>query len=194
MSGMGRPAARRFRVSLTVTILAAFSMVFVTVMGFTAVATYRQTMRTTMASALLAMADLTSRTAARTAALVEPMYAAIALAPVLPALDIGPGDALSPTEEAFRRLLMVLPEARAVSAASAAGALLQLLNLDGMAPERRSALALPEAARVAVRRVQRVGQDQEETWRFVDSAGRVLQQRTTRPISIRGTRSGSAPR
>jgi adenylate cyclase len=179
MSGGERPVARRFRISLTVTILAAFSLVFVTVMGFTAFATYRQTVRTAMASAVLAMADLTSRTTARTAALVEPLYASIALAPVLPDLAVGSGATISTTEAAFRRLLMVLPEARAVSAASAQGALLQMLNLDAMAPERRAALAVPEGASVVVRSLSApAGRGHEEAWRFIDPTGRVLQQRT----------------
>ena len=179
MSGGERPVARRFRISLTVTILAAFSLVFVTVMGFTAFATYRQTVRTAMASAVLAMADLTSRTTARTAALVEPLYASIALFPVLPDLAVGSGATISTTEAAFRRLLMVLPEARAVSAASAQGALLQMLNLDAMAPERRAALAVPEGASVAVRSLSApAGRGHEEAWRFIDPTGRVLQQRT----------------
>jgi len=171
------PARKRFRISLTVTILAAFSMVFVTVIGFTAVAAYRQSMRTTVALAVQAMSDLTARTAARTAALVEPLYATIAIPPVLPDINLGSGTAIGETEASFRRLLTVLPEARSVTAARADGALLQVLDLAVMPPARRLALALPDGATLAVRSVQATGGDREEVWRFLDSAGRVLEQR-----------------
>lgn len=169
---------RRFRISLTVTILAAFSLVFVTVMGFTAFATYRQSMRAAIASARHAMADLTSRTAARTAALVEPLYATVAIAPVLPDIALRSGSALGPTETAFRGLLAVLPEARAVSAASAEGALLQMLEVDAMSAGRRRALGVPAGASLAVRGVAvPIGEVRIETWRFLDPEGHVLAQR-----------------
>ena len=178
---MVRRPARGFRISLTVTILAAFSMVFVTVMGFIAVATYRQTLRAAMASAVRSMADLTSRTAARTDALIEPLYATIAIAPVLPELGVGEGGAISRTEATFRRLLAALPEARAVSAADAEGALLQMLDLDVLAPERRVALAVPAGARLAVRSMPPSAREERaEAWRFLNSAGSVLAQRTIR--------------
>jgi adenylate cyclase len=178
------PARKRFRISLTVTILAAFSMVFVTVIGFTAVAAYRQSMRTAVALAVQAMADVTARTAARTAALVEPLYATIAIPPVLPDISLGAGAATGETEASFRRLLTVLPEARAVTAARADGALLQVLDLDAMAPARRLALALPDGARLAVRSVTTaIGGDRQEVWRYLDSAGHVLEQRKTGPAN-----------
>lgn len=175
-----RPA-RRFRISLTVTILAAFSLVFVTVMGFTAFATYRQSIRAAMASATRAMADLTSRTAARTAAVVDPLYATIAVTSAMPDLRAGSGTGLSATEAAFRRLLAVLSQARAVSAASPEGTLLQLLNLDAMSPERRVAMAVPVGATQVVRSMSApAAADDQQTWRFLDSQGRVLGRRTTR--------------
>ena len=108
------PAGRRFRISLTVTILSAFALVFVTVMGLTGVATYREAMRAAVTSADREIADLTARTAARTAALVDPLYAAIAVAARLPDVTPGTGATITPTEAAFRGLLNVLPRARAV--------------------------------------------------------------------------------
>src|SRR5271166_3922651 len=98
------PHGRRFRISLTVTILTAFTVIFLTVMGFTGFATYRQSMRMAVASAVQAIADLTARTAARTAALVDPLYATIAIAPRLPDVSIGAGQTMSPTEASFRGL------------------------------------------------------------------------------------------
>jgi len=173
---------RRFQISLTVTILTAFSLVFVTVMGFTALATYRVDRQAAITSAMQAMVNLASSTAARTAALVEPLYAAITIAPVLPDVSVGAGDTLSATERSFRDLLDVLPQARGVSAASADGALLQMLNLDAMAPDRRLALAVPDGARFVVRAVSSpVGGDREASLRFLDHAGRVLERRKTEP-------------
>jgi adenylate cyclase len=178
------PGGRRFRISLTVTILSAFALVFVAVIGLTGVATYREAMRAAVASANRQIADLTARTAARTAALVDPLYATIAIASRLP--DVAPGTraTITPAEASFRGLLEVLPQARAVSAASADGALLQVLNLDAMTAERRLALQVPQGARFAVRAVtSAVAGQREETWRFLDSGGRILEQRATGPAA-----------
>lgn len=178
------PAGRRFRISLTVTILSAFALVFVTVMGLTGVAAYREAMQAAVASADRQIADLTARTAARTAALVDPLYATVAVTAKLPDVSPGIGAAITPTEAAFRGLLDVLPRARAVSAASADGVLVQVLNLDAMTADRRMAMKLPEGARFAVREVAAaVAGEREETWRFLDAGGAVLLQRPMGPVA-----------
>ncbi len=182
MSPQAEPRERRFRISLTVTILTAFALVFVSVMGLTGVATYRGAMRAAVASADREIADLTARTAARTAALVDPLYATVAIAAKLPDVAPGTGAAISPTEAAFLGLLDVLPQARAVSAASAGGALLQVLNLDAMTADRRLALQVPERARFAVRAVAGDGR-REETWRFLDGSRHVLETRALGPAA-----------
>ncbi len=133
-------AGRRFRISLTVTILSAFALVFLTVMGLTGVATYREAMQAAVAPADRQIAELTARTAARTAAVVDPLYATVAVAAKLPDVSPGTGAAITPTEAAFWGLLNVVPRARAVSAASADGVLLQVLNLDAMTADRRLAI------------------------------------------------------
>ena len=176
------PGDRRFRISLTVTILTAFALVFVTVMGLTGLATYREAMRAAVASADREIADLTARTAARTAALVDPLYAAIAISPKLPDVTPGTGTTITATEGSFRGLLEALPRARAVSAASADGTLLQVLNLDAMTADRRRVLQVPDDARFAVRAVAAsVAGQREETWRFLDAAGHVQGQRPLGP-------------
>jgi adenylate cyclase len=168
------PTHRRFRIGLTVTILTAFTVVFVTVMGFTAAATYRQTMRTAIASAERSMADLTSRTAARTAALVEPLYAAVTIAPLLlndtSAFNEPDGD----TEETFRGLLGVLPQAAAISLADTDGSLLRVFNWDVMTPARRQSLAAPPETHYVARLSNGSGED---IMRFLGPSGQLLEQR-----------------
>ena len=178
------PGVRRFRISLTVTILVAFALVFVTVMGLTGLATYREAMQAAVASADRQIADLTARTAARTAALVDPLYATIAISPKLPDVTPGSGAAITATEASFRGLLEALPQARAVSAANADGALLQVLNLDAMPADRRRVLRVPDDARFAVRTVAAaVAGERAESWRFLDAAGHVREQREIGPAA-----------
>ena len=178
------PAGRRFRISLTVTILSAFALVFVTVMGLTGVAAYREAMRAAVVSADREIADLTARTAARSAALVDPLYATVAVVAKLPDVSPGTGATITQTATAFLGVLVVLPQARAVSGASADGALLQVLNLDAMTANRRLAMKLPDGARFAVRAVALATAGQrEETWRFLNSTGHVLEQRPIGPAT-----------
>jgi adenylate cyclase len=178
------PGRRRFLISLTVTILSAFALVFVTVMGLTGVATYREAVHAAVASADREIADLTARTAARSAALVDPLYATVAVVAKLPDVTPGTGVTITQTEAAFLGVLDVLPQARAVSAASADGALLQVLNLDAMTADRRLALEVPHEARFAVRAVEvAIAGQRKEIWRFLDPSGHVLQQRPIGPAA-----------
>lgn len=172
-----RPAEHPFRVSLTVTILTAFTVVFLTVMGFTAFATYYQTMRDALAAAERSMADLTSRTAARTAALVEPLYATVTIAPLLSYAGSGFSATNTATEATLREMLAVLPQAKAISLADGAGSTLRVFDVAAMAPDSRAVLAPPPRTRMAVRHSDRVGDDR--LW-FLGASGELLEQRERR--------------
>lgn len=165
---------RRFLVSLTVTILTAFSVVFIVVIGSTAWATYQVTMHQAIASVEQAIGDLTALTEARTSALIEPLYAAVAVAPDLPDIAVGSGKALGASEASFGALLAMLPQVRAISAVSPDGARLQMIDLAAMTPALRAALAPPQAARHAVLLQPAAGTPQ---WRFLDASDHVLGQR-----------------
>ena len=169
-----RRAERPFRVSLTVTILTAFTLVFLTVMGFTAFATYHATMRSAIALAERSMADLTSRTAARTAALVEPLYATVTMAPLLSYAGLGFDPTNAATEATLREILGVLPQANAISLADPSGTMLRVVSLAAMASGRRSALDPPANTRMVAFQSDRAGNDRLG---FLDPSGRLLEQR-----------------
>jgi adenylate cyclase len=165
---------RRIQVSLTVTILTAFSVVFIAVMGSTALATYQVTMRRAIAAAEQAMSDLTSLTEARTTALIEPLYAAVAVAPALPAIAVGDNAALSASETSFRAMLGMLKQVRAVWAVGPDGAALETIDLAPLSAAARAAIAPPAQARLAVRLRSADG---AALWRFLDGEGAVVGQR-----------------
>lgn len=167
-------SVRPFRISLTVTILTAFAVVFLTVMGFTAFATYRQTMRMAIDTAERSMADLTSRTAARAVALVEPLYATVTIAPLLSYAGSGFNAMNVATGTTLREMLGVLPQAGAISLADTDGTVLRVFDVAAMAPDHRDALMVPPETRLAMRRSDRVGDD--TVW-FLDSSGELLDQR-----------------
>lgn len=173
-------AEQPFRVSLTVTILTAFSVVFLTVMGFTTFATYHQTMVGAIAAAERSMADLTSRTAARASALVEPLHATVTVAPLL-AHD-GPDFTATniATIPTLGEMLGVLPQASAVSLADDDGILLRVFDVGAMAADRREALAAPAGTRLVARQSDRTGLDQ--LW-FLDASGRSFAQQTRPRVS-----------
>jgi len=168
---------RPFRISLTVTILTAFTVVFLAVMGFTTFATYHQTMRGAIASAERSMADLTSRTAARTAALVEPLYATVTIAPLLSYAGSGFNATNTATEATLREMLGVLPQAAAISLADREGTMLRVFNVAAMAPGPREALAPPAHTTLVTRHSDRVGDDR--LW-FLDATGGLVGQRERR--------------
>jgi adenylate cyclase len=171
-------AARPFQVSLTIAILTAFSLVFLTVMGFTALATYQFTIRTALRSATKEMADLTALTASRTTALIEPLTTVLAVTPALPAVpDSAASAEAGATESAFRNLLAGLPQAHGVFAMRFDGAQVEMANISAMSAARRAALAPPAGATLAVRIQDALGGGGGATWRFLDRTGRVMQER-----------------
>ena len=171
-------ALKRFQVSLTVTILTAFSVVFITVMGSTALATYRVTMEAVITAGAQAMTQLTELTAARTSALVQPLYAVVGAAPSLPDVTDPSTATLSDTEQSFRNLLGILPQVRSISAIRPDGAWLQMIDLGGMSAKLKRQLNPPEAAKLAVQIAPPVGAGEALVkWRFLDAAGHLLAQR-----------------
>lgn len=193
------PPRLRFQLSLTVTILAAFSIVFAAIITFTAVVIYREAVIAAVASADHAMADLTARTAARAEALIQPIYVTVAIAsqtPIQMTPDTAPPNTAPPNtvppgaaspgagEAGLRAILAVLPQAGAVTEVTEDGAMLQVVRQSATPLDRRSRLAWPKDATYAIRRVTPTAEGPgTETWRFLDDAGQTLAQRAPAPAT-----------
>ncbi|HTR16873.1 MAG TPA: adenylate/guanylate cyclase domain-containing protein [Acetobacteraceae bacterium] len=164
------PPWRGLSLSFTITILTAFTLLFVMVMAVTLAVMQHESRRAAAEAAEVAVTGLADRTAARVEAAMAPLDAALTTV----AASLGPlpeGSEPPWTGSLLLQMLVALPQAQAVMLARADGVLIEVLAVD---PELRTRLAIPKAARWAMR-VAAPGAD--APWLFLNAQDGILGRR-----------------
>jgi adenylate cyclase len=177
-----RPGAARVHVSFTITILIAFALVFIVVVGIV-VAGYRQTGReAALHTAEFGLAQAAATVSANMRALTQPV---LALASVLP--ELGPLttaiDPSRPDTASMLSLLKAEPSVQSVSVGLPDGTLRQVARAAGATGQE----APPHPAGTAIMLREAVGGI--ETWTFLDAQGQVLGRLPPRPSGADPQRS-----
>jgi adenylate cyclase len=161
----------RLRVSLTLTILMAFALVFSLILGLTIIGYRNAGSAAALATADTSLAQVSATVSARTDAMVRPV-----LALTRAAAANGIVEALPPTREETRMLAALLtatPDVQAVSVGWADGAVLQVAGMGGVAA---SLLPGPPPDGTAMLLRYAAPGETAGHWRFLSADGDLLGQ------------------